>query len=242
MPLRCAPTCRQHAERENLNVAMWRKSEASLTTETSCGVTFCFFVSLGIAIFNIKTTRQSKVEQGGHDEMGSGVSSEWRSEEHDAEGHPATNITSRDDSAMNTQHSNAMNTSGDRLIESRRVSRRSTAAAAKPCHLPIRTPDDCVDTLSRVLEAAVPPLEVYAGILRIIAEFLPWGASPARSSCLLSQNARGSCNYAFVCCRCSVLRRQQRRLLQNLRQRTDSNSHVATRRCLQNCTHAAGDR
>lgn len=39
----------------------------------------------------------------------------------------------------------------------------------------VRNADDCVRALERALESMQPPVEVFAGILRLIAEYVPYG-------------------------------------------------------------------
>lgn len=39
----------------------------------------------------------------------------------------------------------------------------------------VRNADECVKALERALEAMNPPLEVFGGILKLIAELVPYG-------------------------------------------------------------------
>lgn len=41
----------------------------------------------------------------------------------------------------------------------------------------VRKPDDCAQAIERAL-AMDPPIEVFAGILRLIAAFVPFGKLP----------------------------------------------------------------
>lgn len=67
----------------------------------------------------------------------------------------------------------------------------------------VRNADECVDALSRALEAMEPPLDVYEGILRTIAEFTPYGELPHilfRSSLFSERFARSFKNRCDLWC------------------------------------------